>query len=137
MLQWIACHPHLGLSTEFYLCCVLDGLAVLPVFKHEQLGEKDQHPMGSLPVLSSVSLLPCFVEAAAGDPDAGLVIFVLLSFIILRWCWCMQAWFTIYLCAAGYWYCIWQHCVNPIHLVKSSKIIILLNLQSCCQTMYS
>lgn len=137
VLQWVACHPHLCLSTEFYLWHALDVMAVLPVFMHEQLGEKDPHSMESFSVLSSVSLLPCSIEIAAGVPDAGLVIVVFLHFIILRWCWCMQAWFTIWLCAAGYWYCIWQHCVNLIHLVKSSKIIILLNLQSCCQTMYS
>jgi len=72
VLQWVACHPHLNLSTEIYLCNALDALAVLPVFKHEQLGEKDPHPMGSLPVLSLMSLLPCSIEAAVRDPDAGL-----------------------------------------------------------------
>lgn len=52
-------------------------------------------------------------------------------------CWCTQARFSVWLHAAGYWYCICQHCVNPIRLLKSSKIIILLNLQGCCQTMHS
>lgn len=55
----------------------------------------------------------------------------------LCWCWCVQAQFAIWLCAAGYWYCVCQHCVNPIHLLKSSKIIILLNLQGSCQTTHS
>lgn len=52
-------------------------------------------------------------------------------------CCCVKAQFAVWLCAAGYCHCICQRCVNPIHLLKSSKIIILLNLQGRCQTMHS